>query len=191
MSNIKWSYMDHWRSAGPAGPIDQWHDRASMSRFLKQIKACGFSGLDTFDFRFWQILGDYGSVANYQEFVQEHGLERIVNTYLTERKTMEPVTLNELMTRLREPGLIILDVRPALEYRQGHITGARSIPIDELESRLHELPRDQEIVAYCRGAYCVFADEAVELLMTRGYQARRMQQGYPDWQFAQLPTETE
>ena len=78
---IKWSYMDHWRSAGPAGPIDQWHNRASMSRFLKQIKACGFDAIDTFDFRFWQIVGDYGSVANYQDFVQEHGLERIVNTF--------------------------------------------------------------------------------------------------------------
>lgn len=118
-------------------------------------------------------------------------VERIVNTYLTERKAMEPVTLNELMTRLREPGLIILDVRPALEYTQGHIAGARSIPIDELQQRLHELPRNQEIVAYCRGAYCVFADEAVELLTTHGYQARRMQQGYPDWQLALLPTETE
>lgn len=118
-------------------------------------------------------------------------VERIVNTYLTERKAMEPVTLNELMTRLREPGLTILDVRPGLEYTQGHIAGARSIPIDELESRLHELPHNQEIVAYCRGAYCVFADEAVELLTTHGYQARRMQQGYPDWKLAKLPTETE
>lgn len=118
-------------------------------------------------------------------------VERIVNTYLTERKAMEPVTLNELMTRLREPGLVILDVRPTLEYTQGHIAGARSIPVDELQQRLHELPRDQEIVAYCRGAYCVFADEAVELLTTHGYQARRMQQGYPDWKLADLPTETE
>jgi rhodanese-related sulfurtransferase/DNA-binding transcriptional ArsR family regulator len=116
-------------------------------------------------------------------------VERIVNTYLTERKAMEPITLNELLARLHEPGLVILDVRPALEYAQGHIAGARSIPIDELESRLNELPREQEIVAYCRGAYCVFADEAVELLAAHGYQARRMQQGYPDWQLADLPTE--
>ncbi len=118
-------------------------------------------------------------------------VERIVNTYLTERKAMEPVTLNELLARLREPGLVILDVRPALEYAQGHIAGARSIPIDELESRLNELPAEQEIVAYCRGAYCVFADEAVELLTAHGQRARRMQQGYPDWQLAHLPTETE
>jgi len=118
-------------------------------------------------------------------------VERIVNTYLTERKAMEPVTLNELMTRLREPGLVILDVRPTLEYAQGHIAGARSIPIDELQQRLHELPQDQEIVAYCRGTYCVFADEAVELLTAQGYQVRRMQLGYPDWVLAQLPIEAQ
>ena len=116
-------------------------------------------------------------------------VERIVNTYLTERASMEPVTLNELMTRLREPDLVILDLRPTLEYEQGHIAGARSIPIDELESRLNELPQEQEIVAYCRGTYCVFADEAVEFLTAHGYGVRRMQQGYPDWELAQLPTE--
>jgi DNA-binding transcriptional ArsR family regulator/rhodanese-related sulfurtransferase len=116
-------------------------------------------------------------------------VERIVNTYLTERKAMEPVTLNELMARLCEPGLVILDVRPALEYAQGHVTGARSIPIGELENRLNELPKEQEIVAYSRGAYCVFADEAVELLTAHGYHVRRMQKGYPDWQLAQLPIE--
>ncbi len=114
---------------------------------------------------------------------------RIVDTYLTERASMEPVTLGELLSRLHEPGVIVLDVRPALEYAQGHIAGARSIPIDELESRLHELPPEQEIIAYCRGTYCVFADEAVELLTRRGYRARRLQPGYPDWALAQLPTE--
>jgi DNA-binding transcriptional ArsR family regulator len=118
-------------------------------------------------------------------------LERIINTYLTERKSMEPVTLNELLARLREPGLVLLDVRPTLEYAQGHIAGARSIPIAELQQRLHELPQDQEIVAYCRGTYCVFADEAVELLTAQGYQVRRMQLGYPDWVLAQLPIEAQ
>lgn len=117
-------------------------------------------------------------------------VERIVNTYLSERASMEPVTLDELRARLHEPDLVILDVRPALEYVQGHIAGARSIPLDELESRLHELRPEQEIVAYCRGTYCVFADEAVALLTEQGYRARRMQQGFPDWQIAHLPTET-
>lgn len=124
--------------------------------------------------------------------IAEHQLadvERIVKTYMTERATMDPVTLNELLSRLHEPGLVILDVRPALEFAQGHIAGARSIPIDELENRLNELPKEQEIVAYCRGAYCIFADEAVELLAAHGYPVRRMQQGYPDWALAPLPTE--
>jgi rhodanese-related sulfurtransferase len=85
--------------------------------------------------------------------------------------------------------LVILDVRPATEYAQGHVAGARSIPIDELQSRLNELPEGQEIVAYCRSAYCIFSDEAVQLLTAQGYNVRRLQQGYPDWQLAQLPTD--
>jgi len=118
-------------------------------------------------------------------------VERIVNTFLADRKSMEPVTLNELLARLREPDLVILDVRPALEYAQGHIAGARSIPVDELQTRLNELSPKQEIVAYCRGPYCVFADEAVEILVANGYQARRLNEGYPDWKLANLPTQTE
>ena len=78
---IKWSYMDHWRSNSASGPIDQWHSRLSMSRFLKQVAAVGFDAIDTFDFRIWQIFEEYGSIANYQEFVQEHGLQRIVNIF--------------------------------------------------------------------------------------------------------------
>src|SRR5579859_2245205 len=100
-------------------------------------------------------------------------VEQIVGTFLTDRKSMESMTLNELLARLHEPELVILDVRPVLEYAQGHIPGARSIPIDELKMRLNELSPEQEIVAYCRGPYCVFADEAVETLVAHGYQARR------------------
>jgi rhodanese-related sulfurtransferase/DNA-binding HxlR family transcriptional regulator len=116
-------------------------------------------------------------------------IDRIVNSYLGNRQSLEQVTQSELLDRLRDPGLIVLDVRPAVEYQQGHIAGARSIPIDELTSRLHELPHNQEIVAYCRGPYCVFADEAVELLTAQGYQAQRLREGYPDWQLAGLPVE--
>ena len=79
--HIKWSYMDHWRSNGPSGPVDQFFSRDTMDRFLKQVSASGFDAIDTFDFRIWQILEQYGSVENYQEFVQERGLERIVNTF--------------------------------------------------------------------------------------------------------------
>src|SRR5690606_15385437 len=113
-------------------------------------------------------------------------LNRIVDTYLSNRSDLEPLTLNELSARLHDPELIILDVRPHVEYAQGHIAGARSIPIDELEGRLSDLSPEQEIVAYCRGPYCVFADEAIEILTKHGYHARRIQKGYPDWLLADL-----
>ena len=116
-------------------------------------------------------------------------VDRIVDTYLSQRSLLEPISLQEMRQRLDDPNLVILDVRPALEYQQGHIAGARSIPIDELQSRLAELPKEQEIVAYCRGAYCVFADEAVEVLKAAGYQVYRMQEGYPDWELENLPIE--
>ncbi len=115
---------------------------------------------------------------------------RIVDTFVADRKSMGPLTLNELLERLHEPGLVILDVRPALEFAQGHILGARSIPIADLVARLRELSPEQEIVAYCRGPYCVFADEAVDLLVAYGYQARRLNKGYPDWQVVGLPTDS-
>jgi rhodanese-related sulfurtransferase/predicted transcriptional regulator len=117
-------------------------------------------------------------------------VNRIVDTYLGNRSELEPLTLNELFARLDDPELIILDVRPQVEYAQGHIPGARSIPIDELEGRLSDLSPEQEIVAYCRGPYCVFADEAVEILTKHGYRAHRVRAGYPDWLLADLPTET-
>jgi len=88
-----------------------------------------------------------------------------------------------------ELALTMLDVRPSLEYEQGHIAGARSIPLEELSLRLNELSPEQEIVAYCRGPYCVFADEAVELLVSQGYQARRLNEGFPEWKLAGLPSE--
>ncbi|MBK8138406.1 MAG: metalloregulator ArsR/SmtB family transcription factor [Chloroflexi bacterium] len=139
------------------------------------------------DFSVYELLQNIRTVATRQLA----DVDRIVDTYLTERRLMEPVTLNELLARTREESVVVLDVRAVLEFKQGHIAGARSIPIDELAERLDELPRDQEIVAYCRGEYCVFADEAVELLNAHGYRTRRLQAGYPDWQLANLPTETD
>ncbi|MBZ0305724.1 MAG: metalloregulator ArsR/SmtB family transcription factor [Anaerolineae bacterium] len=116
-------------------------------------------------------------------------VDRLVDTYLSNRKALEGVTINELRTRLSDPALTVLDVRPSLEYEQGHIAGARSIPLEELSARLSELSPEQEIVAYCRGPYCVFADEAVELLIAQGYQARRLDEGFPEWKLAGLPSE--
>jgi rhodanese-related sulfurtransferase len=114
-------------------------------------------------------------------------IDRLVATYLTEREQLEALSRDELRRRLAEGTVAVVDVRPAVEYRQGHIAGARSIPIDELAARLDELDPAQEVVAYCRGPYCVFADEAVALLRDRGYTVTRYAEGYPEWAAAGLP----
>lgn len=116
-------------------------------------------------------------------------IDRLVETYLHHPEHLNPISSMELSQRMAEGVVVVLDVRPAIEYRQGHIAGATSMPLDELEARLADLPPTQEIVAYCRGPYCLFADDAVTLLMTRGYQARRLREGYPEWHAAGLPTE--
>lgn len=134
-------------------------------------------------FRVWQALRALGE-ARLAE------IDRVVQTFLGNRDQLQPVSAGELLARLQTGDVTLLDVRPADEYRAGHIAGARSIPVAELEPHLDELPRDQEIIAYCRGPYCVFADEAVALLRARGYQARRLTEGLPDWRVAGLPVST-
>ena len=114
-------------------------------------------------------------------------IDRLVATYLQGRQGLEAVSRDQLRRRLIDGATVVLDVRPAVEYRQGHIVGARSIPVDELDARLDELSPDQEIVAYCRGPYCVYADEAVALLRARGFAATRYDEGFPEWAAAGLP----
>jgi rhodanese-related sulfurtransferase len=105
----------------------------------------------------------------------------ITNTYLRARGVLERVSGDELMKRVRNGEVTVLDVRPAEEYRAGHIPGARSVPVSELGKRLAELPKSREIVAYCRGPQCVMAIEAVELLRKKGFRAHRMEEGVMDW----------
>jgi rhodanese-related sulfurtransferase len=111
----------------------------------------------------------------------------LADEYLGERDDLEQVTASELEERLSRGDVVVLDVRPEPEYRAGHIAGAQSIPIAELDSA--RLPRRREIVAYCRGPYCVYADEAVRLLRERGLKARRLDVGYPEWRRAGGATE--
>jgi rhodanese-related sulfurtransferase len=100
------------------------------------------------------------------------------------------VPAEELLERARSGLVTVLDVRPSEEFAAGHVPGAFNLPLDQLETRLHQLPRDQEIVAYCRGPYCVLAFEAVARLREKGFQARRLQDGFPEWKSAGLPVET-
>ena len=114
----------------------------------------------------------------------------LADAYLGERDTVEEVSAAELEKRLARGDVVVLDVRPEREYAAGHIAGARSAPVGELEAVVATLPRRREIVAYCRGPYCVYADDAVRLLRARGLNARRLDVGYPEWRRAGLPVAT-
>ncbi|MGH2829424.1 MAG: ArsR/SmtB family transcription factor [Actinomycetota bacterium] len=115
-------------------------------------------------------------------------VERLAQDYLGDRSGLEPVPRAELARRLKRGDVVVIDVRPAAEFRAGHIAGARSIPVIELGRRLKEIPRKRQVVAYCRGRYCVFADDAVRALRRKGYRALRLEDGFPEWRDAGLPT---
>ena len=108
-------------------------------------------------------------------------VDQVTKAYFAERGAMEAVEGSELLRRVRAGEVTVLDVRPAEEYRAGHIPGALSVPVSELSKRLAELPKNREVVAYCRGPYCVMAVEAVELLRKKGFRAYRIEQGVTDW----------
>lgn len=117
-------------------------------------------------------------------------IEQIAHQFLKERDLLEPVGPQALAKRVKNGDVTVLDVRPTEEYEAGHIAGAISVPLDELKRHLSEFPKDREIVAYCRGPYCVLAVKAVELLRERGFKASRLSEGVPDWRAMGLPVET-
>ena len=116
-------------------------------------------------------------------------VQRVINGYFHERDSMEPMSRKELVESMRDGLVTLLDVRPADEFAAGHLPGALNIPLKALEQRLAGLPRDQEIVAYCRGPYCVMSFEAVAALREQGFTVRRLEDGYPEWRAAGLPVE--
>lgn len=118
-------------------------------------------------------------------------VQQVVSGYFNARDAMEAVSRSELRQRLRAKTVTVLDVRPTEEFELGHVPGAINIPTAELKRRLKELPRGKEIIAYCRGPYCVFAFEAVAALRAAGYKARRLEDGLPQWRAAGLPTESD
>lgn len=116
-------------------------------------------------------------------------VDRVVDGYFRDRDSFEPVTWSELIERDREGSVTVLDVRPAEEFVQGHLPGAINVPLGQLEQRLNEFGPDREVVAYCRGPYCVLAFEAVAVLRRHGFKARRLEDGFPEWKAAGLPVE--
>jgi rhodanese-related sulfurtransferase len=133
-------------------------------------------------FKAWQALRELG-IERFSS------IEKIIKDFKQTKFSLKSLSMNELIAKLEKGRVTILDVRPESEYRKGHIANAVSIPIDQLAKRLNEIPKRNEIITYCRGPFCVFADEAVALLIKKGYKAIRLEKGYPDWQLEGLPVE--
>jgi rhodanese-related sulfurtransferase/DNA-binding transcriptional ArsR family regulator len=168
---------------------------ANTSRHLQVLKAARLvtarkEGLQVF-YRLADplVLRGYRALRELSADRQAE-VRQLVNEYFSSTDGLEPVEKEDLLRRARAGDVVVLDVRPSEEYAAGHIAGALSLPLAEIERRLAELPRRKRIVAYCRGPYCFLAAEAVRLLRKRGRNAVRLKDGFPEWRDAGLPIET-
>lgn len=167
---------------------------ANTSQHLQQLRQAGIvisrkDGLKVF----YRISSDdVMKLLDALRCVAEHHVaevQKLISSYLTVKDKLEPIPRQELLSRAKAGLVTVLDVRPAQEYNAGHVPGAINIPISELEDHLDNLRSDQEIVAYCRGPHCILAFDAVSRLREKGFKARRLEDGYPEWKTAGLPVE--
>ena len=165
---------------------------ANTSQHLQQLRQAGLiigrkDGMSVF----YRLSGD--NVVNLLGALTAVGeshlaeVEKLVQTFLVQKDALEPVPASELLERARKGLVTVLDVRPPEEFAAGHLPGAINIPIAELKKRLSELPKGKEIVAYCRGPFCLMSYDAVALLRGKGLKARRLQNGLPEWRSSGLP----
>jgi len=133
-------------------------------------------------YKSWQTLRELG----LQRMAE---MEKLIKDFREQRNTLEVVKIDELIDRLKSKNIVLLDVRPTTEYNNGHIPEAINIPIEKLSAKLKTLSRHKEYIAYCRGPFCVFADEAVSMLIKKGFKAKRLIEGFPDWKLKGLPIE--
>ena len=165
---------------------------ANTSQHLQHLRRVGLVANRKDGKRVFYRLTDPAVVSllgSLQQVAERNHAEaaRAIDQFIRQRDALEPVTSTELIRRMREGEAVVLDVRPPEEFAAGHIRGAVNIPVGDLKRHLADLPRRQEIVAYCRGPYCVMAFEAVALLRERGFKVRRLNEGYPEWKVAGLP----
>ena len=173
-----------------AGELDQ--SVANTSHHLRALARAGLLTTRRNGTRIYYALASDRVAelwAAVRDVAEAHvaGLDKLAAAYLGDRDGIEVVDRKELAARIKQGQIVVLDVRPATEFTAGHIAGARSVPISELRKHLKALPSDAEVVAYCRGPYCVYADDAVRQLAKRGFKAARLQDGFPEWQRAGLP----
>src|SRR4030095_6681187 len=131
-------------------------------------------------YKFWQSLRELG-----QERIAE--MNKLIKDFREKRSNLEALKIDELLNRLTSKNIVLLDVRPSGEYNNGHIPEAINIPVEKLSAKLKRLPKSKEYIAYCRGPFCVFADEAVSMLIKKGFKAKRLVEGFPDWKLRGLP----
>ena len=167
---------------------------ANTSQHLQKLRQAGLIvGRKEGLYVFYRLAGDevVGLLSSLGQVGEAYlaEVERIVRLYLTQKDDLEPVPAKELLERARKGLVTVLDVRPPEEYAAGHLPGAINIPIHELEKRLRDLPKSREVVAYCRGPYCLMSYDAVALLRKKGMKARRLEAGMPEWRLAGLPVE--
>jgi len=167
---------------------------ANTSQHLQKLKAAGLIvGRKEGQYVHYRLAGDeivelLGALGRTgAAYLAE--VERTVRLYFAAKDDLEPVPARELLERARKGLVTVLDVRPPEEFAQGHVPGAVNIPVHELEKRLAELPRRREVVAYCRGPYCLMSYDAVVLLRKKGLKARRLEDGLPEWRLAGLPVQ--
>lgn len=173
-----------------AGEIDQ--SVANTSHHLRALARAGLLSTRRDGTRIYYALASDRVAelwAAIRGVAQAHvaGLEKLASAYLGDRGGIEMVGRADLAARIEQGLVVVLDVRPPAEYRAGHIAGARSVPIGDVRRQLEALPADADVVAYCRGPYCVYADDAVRELHQRGFHASRLEDGYPEWKRAGLP----
>jgi len=167
---------------------------ANTSQHLQQLRQAGLVTTRKVGVTvYYRLSGDdVVDLYNLLRTVAERHVaevDRLVSSYLSVKDDLEPVPAVELLARARDGRVTVLDVRPVEEYAAGHLPDAVNIPLADLEKKLNALPENREIVAYCRGAYCVLAFEAVARLRKRGIKARRLQNGFPEWRRAGLPVD--
>ena len=167
---------------------------ANTSQHLQKLRQAGLIvGRKEGLYVYYRLAGDQvvGLLSAIGRVGEAHvaEVERIVRLYFAHKDELEPVPAKELLERARNGLVTVLDVRPAEEFAAGHVAGAVNIPIHELERRLKELPKRREVIAYCRGPYCLMSYDAVALLRKKGLKARRLVDGLPEWRLAGLPVE--